>query len=140
MLLYFSYVCLKKVLNHCGLCRYGFINFVGKTVRNKPVVYIPQASVLHRGEGVGRRLMECVLTHYSAGTEFYILTRVFNTEAKVLYKDRLGFAEISDDEVTELGYDERYCGFKHTTTAEEIAAIKQKQYDPFSSKSSSHLM
>lgn len=75
-------------------CKIGFVHFNEKIVDNKPVVYIAQAGVEGRGKGIGKHLMESVLAHYPAGTEFYILTRVFNTEAKNLYEKRLGFAPI----------------------------------------------
>lgn len=104
----------------------GFIHFREDTVNGKPVVYIAQAGVSQTGAHVGRRLMECVLAHYSPNTEFYILTRVFNTKAKDLYGKRFGFTPIELPEIKELGYDERYCGFKHTTTPEELLAIKRK--------------
>ncbi|ARH01140.1 hypothetical protein [Legionella micdadei] len=71
--------------------------------------------------------MECILSHYPAGTQFYILTRVFNTDAKNLYGKRLGFEPIEEKEVSDLGYDARYCGFKHTTTVAEVEAIKARQ-------------
>ena len=107
--------------------RIGFVHFNAKTVNGKPVVYIAQAGVEVRGKGTGRHLMECVLTHYPAGTEFYILTRVFNSDARSLYEGRLGFTPIKEDEVKLLGYDARYCGFKHTTTPEEISSIRSRQ-------------
>lgn len=107
--------------------RMGFVHFNEKMIGERPVVYIAQAGVQSRGTGIGRHLMECVLTHYPAGTKFYILTRVFNTDAKVLYENRLGFSPIEEEEIRALGYDERYCGFKHTTSLEEINAIKSRQ-------------
>lgn len=105
----------------------GFVHFKKHVVDGKPVIYIAQAGVLSRGQSIGRRLMECVLSHYPAGTKFYILTRVFNTEAENLYKKRLGFKPIAEDQIKQLGYDNRYCGFKHTTTDEEVQIIKAKQ-------------
>jgi len=105
----------------------GFVHFNEDVVDGKPVIYIAQAGVLNRGQGIGRRLMECVLSHYPAGTEFYILTRVFNTEAKNLYEKRLGFLPIGESQIKQLGYDNRYCGFKHTTSLDEVATIKAKQ-------------
>jgi hypothetical protein len=65
-----------------------------------------------------------VLINYPAGTEFLILTRVFNKEAINLYQNRLGFKPIDIDMIKELGYDERYCGFRHKSTREEIEAIR----------------
>jgi len=105
----------------------GFVLFYKIFVNEKPVVYISQAAVENPGKGVGRRLMQCVLCHYPAGTEFYALTRVFNTQAITLYQKRLGFGDIMPEEVTQLGYDQRYCGFKHTTSPEEIDTIRAKQ-------------
>ncbi|KTD52983.1 Uncharacterised protein [Legionella quateirensis] len=71
--------------------------------------------------------MECVLSQYPADTEFYILTRVFNSETKGLYEKRLGFKPIQAEEIIALGYDDRYCGFKHRTSFMEIDAIKGRQ-------------
>jgi hypothetical protein len=72
--------------------------------------------------------MECVLSHYEAGTEFYILARNFNKEAITLYQERFGFAPISQDAVTEFGYNkELYYGFNHTITDKEITAINAKK-------------
>jgi ribosomal protein S18 acetylase RimI-like enzyme len=106
----------------------GFVHFIEQTVEERPVVYIAQAGVQNRGMGIGRRLMECVLAHYPAGTEFYILTRIFNTDAKNLYQEKFKFTRIEDSEVCQLNYDSRrYCGFKHTTTAAEILLIKDNQ-------------
>ena len=113
----------------------GFVHFTEQTVNDKKVIYIAQAGVLNRGHGVGRHLMECVLAHYPANTEFYILTRVFNTEAKNLYQKRLSFTPIELNEIQQLGYDSRYCGFKHSTTHNEIDDItsRQRQSATFSS-------
>jgi hypothetical protein len=105
----------------------GFVHFKEDTVDGKPVVYIAQAGVQDRGKSIGRRLMECVLAHYPPETEFYILTRVFNTDAVALYQERLKFQPIGETEIKQLGYDERYCGFRHTTTESEVSAIKAKQ-------------
>lgn len=105
----------------------GFVHFTEQVVDGRPVVYIAQAGVDARGQGLGRRLMECVLAHYPAGTEFFILTRVFNTAAKTLYEKRLGFKAISEAQVRQLGYDERYCGFNHVSNEAEIATIQAKQ-------------
>jgi hypothetical protein len=110
-------------------CRYipvGFVHFEEAKVNNNPVVYIAQLGVTTPGKGIGRRLMECVLAHYPAGTEFYVLTRVFNTEAKTLYQKRFNFSSIQEEEIKQLGYDTRYCGFKHITLPEEIEAINIK--------------
>lgn len=107
----------------------GFVHFTEQCVDGKNVIYIAEAGVSNRGQGVGRHLMECVLTHFPADTEFYILTRVFNTNAKTLYQDRLGFTPIGEDKVEQLGYDNRYCGFNHTTTQEELNAIQNKQLE-----------
>jgi len=105
----------------------GFINFQEKNVEGKKVVYIAQAGVANRGKGLGRHLMECVLARYPVGTEFYILTRIFNEEAIRLYRDRLNFTPIDDKKLKYFGLDNRYCGFNHTTTAEEINTIRAKQ-------------
>ena len=48
----------------------GFVHFTEKEVEGKQIVYIAQAGVERPGCGLGRRLMECVLSHYPAGTEF----------------------------------------------------------------------
>lgn len=109
--------------------RIGFAHFQETKVDGRDVVYIAQAGVETRGKGIGRHLMESILSHYPAGTEFYILTRVFNTDAINLYGKRLGFKSIDEKEIHELGYDERYCGYRHTTTQEEIAGIKARQIE-----------
>ncbi len=110
----------------------GFVHFTEQVVSGKKVVYIAHAAVQNRGQGIGRHLMECVLAHYPVGTEFYILTRVFNSEAKNLYGKRLKFSPIEIDEIEQLGYDKRYCGFKRTTTESEVQEIinSQKQSVP----------
>lgn len=104
----------------------GFVHFMETILNGKPVIYIAQAGVSQKGKSIGRRLMECVLAHYSEKTEFYILTRRFNTEAKTLYQERLLFQPIEKDEIQQLGYDDRYCGFKHSTTSDEILRIQDK--------------
>lgn len=105
----------------------GFIHFYEATVGDKSVVYIAQAGVLERGKSIGRRLMECVLKHYPEDTTFYVLTRVFNHQAKTLYGERFNFEPIPLEEIKALGYDERYCGFVHTTTDEELVNIVPNQ-------------
>ena len=70
-----SYIAYEKLNNHSR--KIGFVHFVEKTLNNSPIVYIAQAGVLEQGKGIGRRLMECVLSHYPAGTKFYIGTRNF---------------------------------------------------------------
>lgn len=122
-----AYIAYQEVDGHKK--KVGFVHFIEKTVEGKPVVYIAQAGVSNPSQGVGRRLMECVLAHYPAETEFYILTRVFNTEAKNLYQKRFGFSPIEEKEITQLGYDSRYCGFKHTTSQKEVELIKNKQVE-----------
>ena len=107
----------------------GFAHFAEREVNNKPVVYIAQADVINRGQGIGRHLMECILAHYPPETEFYVLTRIFNTDAKILYGERLKFNLIEEDEIKQLGYDNRYCGFKHSTTPEKIDEIKNRQVE-----------
>lgn len=71
--------------------------------------------------------MECVLSHYPSETHFELVTRIFNHEAKTLYKERLNFTLIHETEIRELGYDERYCGFKHKTSIEEIRLINENK-------------
>lgn len=105
----------------------GFVHFEEKEEGTNRHVYIAQAGVSKPGCGIGRRLMECVLAHYPAGTEFKIATRVFNTEAKDLYEKRLKFIPLEEKEVKEsMGLDTRYCGFKKFTSEAEIIEIKQK--------------
>lgn len=116
-----AYIAYQNVGGHKR--KIGFVHFTEQVVNGKTVVYIAQAGTSVPGEGIGRRLMQCVLSHFPADTEFYILTRVFNTEAKTLYQKRLSFTPIEPDEVRQLGYDDRYCGYKHTTTTQEIAEI-----------------
>lgn len=108
----------------------GFVSFYRGKVDGRDVVYIADAGVKFRGQSIGRRLMECVLTHFDPGTEFYILTRKFNTEAVNLYQDKLGFKSISLAEIKQLDYDDRYVGFNHTTTQLELNSIhkKKKEY------------
>jgi ribosomal protein S18 acetylase RimI-like enzyme len=107
--------------------KFGFVHFIEKMVNDKPIIYIASAGVSQQGKGIGRRLMECVLAHYPAKTDFNIVTRVFNTEAINLYHRRLHFQPIGKQEVEQLGYDDRYCGFKHTTTESEVSMLKSKQ-------------
>lgn len=108
----------------------GFVHFEEKEINQKKIVYIASAGTSIRGQSIGRGLMECVLAHYPAGTEFYIGTRIFNTEAKILYGERLKFSPLSQQEVQEVcGLDARYCGFKRTTTVEEIDTIRRKQIE-----------
>jgi hypothetical protein len=122
-----AYIAYQEIDGHKK--KVGFVHFIEKTVEGKPVVYIAQAGVSNPSQGVGRRLMECVLAHYPAETEFYILTRVFNTEAKNLYQKRFGFSPIEEKEIKQLGYDSRYWGFKHTTSQKEVELIKNKQVE-----------
>lgn len=105
----------------------GFVHFQEKMLDGKSVVYIAQAGVLQRGNSIGYRLMQCVLTHFSIGTEFFVLTRIFNTNAKALYSQKLKFTPIINTQVKKLGYDEKYCGFQHITTSDEITKIKENQ-------------
>lgn len=106
----------------------GFVLFQEKEIDGKSVVYIAEAAVSKPGASIGRRLMECVLAHFPLGTEFHILTRKFNTEAKDLYGERLKFDPLTKEEVAKLDYDpERYIGFKHVSNGQELAAIKGKQ-------------
>lgn len=106
----------------------GFVLFQEKEIDGKPVVYIAEAAVSKPGASIGRRLMECVLAHFPRGTEFQILTRKFNTEAKDLYGERLEFEPLAKEEIAKLDYDpEKYIGFKHMSKQEELDAIKSKQ-------------
>lgn len=119
----------------------GFASFREATIDDKPMVYICSAGV-HKdyvGKGVGRRLMECILAHYPENTEFYILTRKFNTEAITLYRNRLNFESISIDEIKQLDYDDRYVGFKRKMTAKELVEINDKREDASSKISKSKL-
>ncbi len=109
--------------------RIGFAHFQETRFQERQVVYIAQAGVETRGNGIGRHLMESILTHYPAETEFYIVTRVFNTDAITLYEKRLGFKPIGEKEIQELGYDTRYCGYRHISTKEELTAIKERQME-----------
>ncbi len=109
----------------------GFVHFIEKTYANDPnkkYVYIAQAGVLLQGASIGRRLMECVIAQYPAGTDFLIGTRIFNTEAKTLYQDRLNFTPMSTEDIKKLlDLDERYCGFKLISNQEQIDLLKKKQ-------------
>ena len=107
----------------------GFVHFIEKMVDGRSAIYISQAGVMNQSTGVGRRLMECVLSHYPAGTHFYIVTRVFNHEAKLLYSNRLGFTPIDEDVIEKLGCDQRYCGFEHTTIDSEVQSIQDRKID-----------
>jgi ribosomal protein S18 acetylase RimI-like enzyme len=130
-----SYVAYKTVegkKKHLGI-----VQFCVMEVEGKPIVYIAQAGVASRGQGIGRMLMECVLTHFPAGTEFYICTRVFNTEAKALYHQALKFEPISKDQLSLFNLNERYCGFKHTTTQPELDAVRHKMVKPLDDSASS---
>lgn len=105
----------------------GFVLFQEKEIDGKPVVYIAEAAVSKPGASIGRRLMECVLAYFPLGTEFHILTRKFNTEAKDLYGGRLKFEPLANEEIAKLDYDpERYIGFKHVSNRPELDAIKDK--------------
>ena len=108
----------------------GFVHFYREKIDDKDVVYISQAGVALLNAKIGTRLMKLVLAHFEEGTEFYILTRKFNTEAIGLYNQKLGFTDIKSNEISQLGYDQRYVGFKHTTSFEEIKAI-QDDCTPF---------
>ena len=107
----------------------GFVHFIEKIVDGNSAIYISQAGVMNQSTGVGRRLMECVLSHYPAGTHFYIVTRVFNHEAKLLYSNRLGFTSINEETIRQLGCDQRYCGFEHITMAVEVQSIQDRKID-----------
>lgn len=106
----------------------GFVHFTEMVIHGNPIVYIAEAGVSKRGRGIGCRLMECVISHYPAGTEFFILTRIFNTEAKTLYNTRLKFQPLDENLIAELGYSkEKYVGYRHVSTKEEITEIINKQ-------------
>lgn len=120
--------------------RLGMVQFCTMEIDGKSIVYIAQAGVASRGQGIGRMLMECVLSHYPAGTEFYICTRVFNTEAKTLYQQALKFEPISKEKLALFNLNERYCGFNHTTTQLELDAVNNKMTKNDDSSSSSELV
>ncbi|MBU1927282.1 MAG: GNAT family N-acetyltransferase [Gammaproteobacteria bacterium] len=104
----------------------GFVHFNEQAIDREKIVYIAQMGVAMRGKGIGRRLMQCVLSHYQPHQKFRIATRNFNTEANTLYKNRLGFSSLLDEEVQQLGLDPaRYVGFEHVTSDEEVAKILQ---------------
>ena len=107
----------------------GFVHFIKKIINGNNIVYISQAGVLNQSSGVGRRLMECVLSHFVPETHFYIVTRVFNNDARLLYSNRLNFTPIDESIINELGYDQRYCGFERTTTEEDVCAILDRKID-----------
>lgn len=107
----------------------GFVHFIEKTINRNNIVYISQAGVLNQSSGIGRRLMECVLSHFVPGTHFYIVTRAFNTDAKFLYSNRLNFTPIDEGIINKLGYDQRYCGFERTTTEEEVCSILDRKIE-----------
>ena len=107
----------------------GFVHFKETRIDDREVVYIAEMGAKARGTHVGRRLLECVLGHYNAGMEFYVLTRVFNTEAKTLYQEKFNFSPIDLNQIRQLGYDERYCGFTHVTSEEEVQRIHEKQIE-----------
>ncbi len=110
----------------------GFINFVETEMNGKPVVYIAQAGARNFDQGVGRRLTESVVAGYPAGTEFYVLTRVFNARTKNLVRKfeqkNLAITEIDRDEIMKLNYHpDRYCGFKYVLSQEMIDDVKSRQ-------------
>ena len=107
----------------------GFVHFIKKTINENDIIYISQAGVLNQSSGVGRRLMECVLSHFIPGTQFYIVTRTFNNDARFLYSNRLNFTPIDEGIINELGYDQKYCGFERTTTEEEVQSILDRKID-----------
>lgn len=104
----------------------GFVHFVDDKVDKRPVTYIAQAGAKMRGKSIARRLIECVLSHYPENTEFYILARNFNTEA-ILNQTRFEFDPIKRNEIEQLGYDERYCGFKSKSTKKLITEIESRK-------------
>ncbi len=126
-----SYVACELVKNHKNAGYHkrivGIVHFVEKQIDDENFVYIAQAAVAHRSAGIGKRLMECVLSHYPENTHFKILTRVFNDNAQKLYHEKLHFSPIEIEAIKQLGYDERYCGFEHTTSSTEIQLINENK-------------
>ncbi len=53
----------------------------------------------------------------------YIFTRTFNHEARYLYGKRFQSTEISRGEVTQLGYDECYCGYRYISAENVLTDI-----------------
>jgi ribosomal protein S18 acetylase RimI-like enzyme len=105
----------------------GLVIFEEKNINGKHFVYIVEAGVYERGKGIGHALMDCVLMHYPEKTEFLIGTRIFNKEAIGLYQNGLKFELLNAEAVKEyMGLDERYCGFAHTPSREELALIRNK--------------
>jgi ribosomal protein S18 acetylase RimI-like enzyme len=106
----------------------GFIHFKEILLNSDPVIYIAQLGVIkgYSGKGIDRKLMECVLSHYPAGTQFSTATRKFNMEAIKMYTDDLKFAFTDGNVVQQLGYNNHYCGLKHETSLEEIKKINEK--------------
>jgi ribosomal protein S18 acetylase RimI-like enzyme len=105
----------------------GLAIFEEKYINGKHFVYIVEAGVYERGKGIGHALMDCVLMHYPEKTEFLIGTRIFNNEAIGLYQNCLKFESLSAQETKKyMGLDERYCGFSHTTSKEELSLICNK--------------
>lgn len=116
----------------------GFLHFNENEIAGKKFVYIAHAGVVKPGQHIGTRLMECVLAHYPAGTEFYICTRTFNIEAKGLYEKRLGFVPIDGKESKLfMDVDKEYVGFKKTTTLNEVESIKRNQANKAPERASS---
>ncbi len=90
----------------------GFILFAEKRIGASIKIYIAEFGVAERSRGVGAILIKKVLNHYSVGTEFCAVTRVFNQRAKSFYLKN-GANHMSAFEVEALGYDPGvYCGFK----------------------------
>lgn len=121
-----SFIAYEKVNGY--KIKLGFVLFQEKIMDGRSVIYIAEAAVSKIGASIGRRLMECVLAHFPAGTEFQILTREFNTEAKDLYGQRFLFEPLTKEQIAKLDYDsERYVGFSRISKESELAEIKGKQ-------------
>lgn len=119
---YFAY----KIINGEQVIT-GLVFFEEKNINGKDFVYIIEAGVYERGKGIGHALMDCVLMHYPENMNFMIATRTFNKEAIGLYQNCLKFEPLEAQTVKEyMGLDDRYCGFAHTTSKEELAVIRNK--------------
>lgn len=114
---------IKSYIAYDGDRMVGFVQFQEKAQAGQKFVYIANLVVENANQGVGTRLIQSVLAHYLVGTEFRIGTRVFNDPAIHLYRDKLKFTPLTADEVVVMGLDERYCGFRHTTTYQELVSI-----------------
>jgi hypothetical protein len=105
----------------------GFVNFQSKIINHSPKIYIALLGVVNRGHGLGKGLVDCVLSHYEPNTEFYLIARRLNIPACELFGRKLKFNASTGDGTKEFGFDERYCGFERTTTAAEIDEINSSK-------------